>query len=94
MRTPKFVLALPVLLALAATAGFWSQRGPSQQDTRVAEPSLHVLASYGPTVRTLLPGVRADELTTASGRRLGCDEIRSIDEVELISDDSYCTEHS
>ena len=30
------------------------------------------------------------ETTRADGERLSCDEIRAMDEVELISDESYC----
>jgi len=34
--------------------------------------------------------VAAAGLTRVDGTPLGCDEIRAMDEVELITDDSYC----
>ena len=92
MRTPKLVLVLPGLLVMGLAA-------VSLHDLRVKSPDLRAqlpvhAVHYGPDVRPLLPLPQAEELTTASGRRLSCDEIRSIDEVELISDESYCSEQS
>ena len=93
MRTPTPVLVLPGLLAIVAAAAIWPRPGAIAPDSR-AKPPLHTLASYGPEVRPLLPAPRTEDLTTASGRRLSCDEIRSMDEMEWITDDSYCTESS
>jgi hypothetical protein len=93
MRTPKLVLVLPGLLIVGLAAVSLPGSRVKSSDLQAKLP-VHMLVHYGPDVRPLLPVPRAEELTTASGRQLSCDEIRGMDEVELITDESYCGERS
>jgi hypothetical protein len=91
MRTPHFVAILSLAVALAAGIPLLElQRGRDAPAPAEGQSP----ASYGEVEQRLLPSAEAEELTATSGRRLSCEEIRGMDEVEWITDDSYCTESS
>ena len=89
MQTPYFVALLAAGLVLGVTATQMPERGPGAPGWSVTE-RVAQFAGMQPQSAELLPIVPAALLTTTTGRPLSCVEIRSMDEVELITDESYC----
>ena len=92
MQTPYFVALLAAGLVLGVTATQTPERGPGAPGWSVTE-RLAQFAGMQPRSQRhaeLLPIVPASAITTVTGRPLTCAEIRSMDEVELITDESYC----
>ena len=89
MQTPYFVALLAAGLVLGVTATQTPERGPGAPGWSVTE-RLAQFAGMQRRHAELLPTVPASAITTATGRPLTCAEIRSMDEVELITDESYC----
>ena len=91
MQTPYFValLAAGLVLGVAATQ---TPEGPGAPGWSVAERLAQFAGTQPRSQRhaELLPIVPASAITTVTGRPLTCAEIRSMDEVELITDESYC----
>ena len=89
MQTPYFVALLAAGLVLGVAATQTPERGPGAPGWSVTE-RLAQFAGMQRRHAELLPILPASAITTVSGRPLTCAEIRSMDEVELITDESYC----
>ena len=89
MQTPYFVALLAAGLVFGVTATQMPERGPGAPGWSVTE-RVAQFAGTQPQRAELLPIVPASMILTVNGRPLTCTEIRTIDEVELLTDESYC----
>ncbi|HEY8269172.1 MAG TPA: hypothetical protein VIG34_10990 [Xanthobacteraceae bacterium] len=89
MQTPYFVAFLATALVLGIGSTQLPERGAGVPSWSVTERAAQLAGTQSQRAE-LLPIVPAALLTTVTGRPLSCTEIRSIDEVELLTDESYC----
>jgi hypothetical protein len=78
------VVAEPVELVSANKRYSIVRQGLLEKAPEAARAPVVEMAVFMPFDQPLGEVIRAD------GEKLSCDEIRAMDEVELISDDSYC----
>ncbi len=91
MGIPKLVAGVSALLAVTLLAAPTVPRAGRHVSS--AQQAAIVSTEAGPLVEakpTALPPRSAVAVVTETGSALTCAEIRSMDEVELITDDSYC----
>ena len=89
--------AIPVAVAfvgLLAAPAFAGPRHDAGRDLRISANSQVVAGKRQAEAQRRLPEVSAlpqlVTLTRTDGKPLSCAEIRAMDEVELITDESYC----
>ncbi len=89
--------AIPVAVAFVVLLGTWAVAGPRHDPGAQQRFSVNPQVVAGKTqaeAQRRLPEVSALSqlvvLTRINGKPLTCAEIRAMDEVELITDESYC----
>lgn len=94
---PRMHRAIPVavaLIVLLEAAAFAGPRHDAGQEVRFSANSQVVAGKTQAEAQRRLPEVSALSqlvvLTRTNGKPLTCAEIRAMDEVELITDESYC----
>lgn len=80
MRFPYFVGILGTVLALGAFTTLAPDLQHGSRPRSHPQPHANVVTSDRPALAII----------TVSGQTLTCEQIRAMDEVELITDESYC----